>query len=158
VLKHGWRSEKTRRPRLRSRRGTARASGATCHVHQRHVADDRIEVLLSKGNQCLLVRGIHHNVPERLALILRPGPGSLEHARCKVGGDDAGSERNQAPRQLAIAAGHFEYPVAVLHVEEVLDGGGDEHTVPFIAVTHSLVPEAGVLVPHRTHLLVCVWC
>ena len=120
------------------------------HVHEGHVADDRVErALLAQAAQGRLVGGVRQPVLHVSAV----GTGPVEHPLAEVGGDDRGPEPGHAPGELAVSAGDLQDALALLQPQHPLDGRLDERLLPGGPGLHVLVPEGRVSVPHRAYLV-----
>ena len=120
------------------------------HVHERHVADDRVErSRLAQGLQGRLVGGVGQPVLHVTAV----GAGPVEHRLAEVGGHDHGPEPGHSPGELAVPAGDLQDALARLEPQHPLHSRLDERLLPGGPGLHVLVPEGRVSVPHRAYLV-----
>jgi hypothetical protein len=123
------------------------------HVHDRHVADHRIERRrLAECEESLLVQRV--GVPILDVAPVRTSP--LEHALAEVGGEHVRARLGHRAGELAVPARDLEDPISRLDAKQVLNRRLDEVSLPGRPGLHALVPIRGQLVPGGADIVVQV--
>src|SRR5680860_1552609 len=118
-------------------------------IHDRHVADDRVEPVATEGGELVWVRRVDDLVIDWVGTVVsRFAPYSqLDERFGEVTGDDVASEIGKMPGIETIAAGEIENGFARSGREEPLHRGADQLQVEGIALAHVAVPVHGVAFP-----------
>jgi hypothetical protein len=84
------------------------------HIHQRHVADHRVETLLSESEHLLFIGRVGHQVLHSVAVprFLGTGLGQLDESLAEVHCYHPRPEFRKPPREDTVAAGDVEHRLA----------------------------------------------